>query len=118
MLETDGSVFDEDSFRLTRRFGGGGRLSANPVSGSSNTNNTNSNSNSGNNAGSSNSDSNVDRGDSRKSAYRIRDHRWYDSYRDEIFSNTSSSHHHNHHHHCIIIVVVIAVTQILTLDGS
>ena len=100
LLEAEGSVFDEESFRLTRRFGGGGggsggggRLNPNSLSGSANANS------SGSHSAGATSDLNADRGDSRKSAYRIRDHRWYDSYRDEIFSNSSSSSHHNHHHH-------------------
>jgi len=56
LLEAESSLFDEDSFRLSRRFGS--RL-------------TDSSSNEPN----------------RKTSYRIRDHRWYDSYRDELFSS-------------------------------
>ena len=91
LLEAEGSVFDEESFRLTRRFGGG-RL--NPNSSSSGNNNPSSS-----DLGGERGVSGGGGGDSRKSTYRIRDHRWYDSYRDEIFSNSSSSHHHNHHSH-------------------
>jgi hypothetical protein len=79
---------------LTRRFGGG-RLNPNSSSsggGGGGSNNNPSSSDLGGERG-------VSGGDSRKSTYRIRDHRWYDSYRDEIFSNSSSSHHHNHHSH-------------------
>lgn len=96
LLEADGALFDEDSFRLSRRLGS----SRSHASSSSNNNNNNSNTNP-NTAGSGgsllNSNSTtadaIER-DSRKSSYRIRDQRWYDSYRDELFS---SSHHHHHH---------------------
>jgi len=81
LLEADGALFDEDSFRLSRRLG-------NSRGHSSNTNNTGG-STSGvvNNNNNSNSSESIDR-DSRKSSYRIRDQRWYDSYRDELFSHT------------------------------
>lgn len=74
LLEPESGVFDEDAFRLTRRFGG--RLNSN-----------------NNNMSISNSNSDVVDRDNRKNSYRIRDHRWYDSYREELFSSSSGHHH-------------------------
>ena len=105
LLEADGALFDEDSFRLSRRLGTG------------RTHGSSSNSGAGGTilgAGSASSNpepverdtSTSGSSSSRKSSYRIRDQRWYDSYRDELYSSSSnlaaaaaSSHHHHHHHH-------------------
>lgn len=101
LLDADGTLFDEDSFRLSRRLGSSRThgTSANANSSSSNATTTSSNT-----ANSATAPEQPDRSteSSRKSSYRIRDQRWYDSYRDELFSNTtsnltSSSHHSSHH---------------------
>ena len=73
LLEADGALFDEDSFRLSRRLGS----SRNHTSTQNSNNNTTSVLNNNNTS----SSDTVER-DSRKSSYRIRDQRWYDSYRD------------------------------------
>ena len=87
LLEAEGALFDEDSFRLSRRLGNGRNHS-------SNTNNNTNNSTSNNILNNNNLNTEAPERDNRKSSYRIRDQRWYDSYRDELFS---SSHHHHHH---------------------
>lgn len=115
LLEADGALFDEDSFRLSRRLASGRTHGSNTTSvitsgnnansGATNTSNTGSHSsssggnNNNNNSGSSSEP--IEReSSSRKSSYRIRDQRWYDSYRDELFTSanssnlSSSSHHH------------------------
>ena len=72
----EGAVFDEDAFRLTRRFGrshnsgasGSGLSSTNLLPGNLS-----------------------DALDGRKNSYRLREQRWYDSYREEIFSNAAAA---------------------------
>ena len=101
LLEADGALFDEDSFRLSRRLGSGrthgsatnttatslltgGNSTSSAGSGSHTT------SSSGNNSMGSASEPIERESSSRKSSYRIRDQRWYDSYRDELFTSASS----------------------------
>lgn len=100
LLEADGALFDEDSFRLSRRLVSS-RSGSQQTNSNSNNNNQgliNNSTNSSNNNNSNSTDQNER--DTRKSSYRIRDQRWYDSYRDELFSSSSSSSSsHNHHHH-------------------
>ncbi len=112
LLEADSVLFDEDSFRLSRRVSSG-RTHAN----SGNTNSTSSShsatanlNSTGSNFGGNSSESNEREATNnnnnsssslRKNSYRIRDQRWYESYRDELFSSSSSgagSSLSNHHH--------------------
>lgn len=100
LLEADGALFDEDSFRLSRRLGSGRTHSTSGNSSNISNSNASNNSSAGGNSGSASEP--VEReSNSRKSSYRIRDQRWYESYRDELFtsnsSNISGSSHHSQH---------------------
>lgn len=113
LIDSDGSnVFDEDAFRLTRRFGNAGGSSGNSATAANNAATTTTTTTSvrinpppSGGSGSDTTATAASSGESNRAksgSYRIRDHRWYDAYRDDIFSsqNLHSSHlHHNHHHY-------------------
>lgn len=78
LLDADGALFDEDTFRISRRLGsstGSARLTPSAAHPSNLM------------TGLPAESSATEARDSRKSSYRIREQRWYDSYRDEIFSH-------------------------------
>ena len=77
LLEADGALFDEDTFRISRRLGSASAGSARAAAASASSLMPSMPS----------EPSATEARDSRKSSYRIREQRWYDSYRDEIFSH-------------------------------
>jgi hypothetical protein len=128
VLDSDAALFDEDSFRFTRR------LTSGANSGSGTTGRASGHSSSSTMSAITDA---IER-ESRKASSYGREHRWYDSYRDELFSSSrydsstaasginsrhdsnhgthhggghyhhsqytqqpshSSLHHHHHHHH-------------------